>query len=124
MLALAFLAYACGDSDPVQHVPTEDGARARLAVMRQEVDALVGDACGAIEDCRYVGIGAKPCGGPWAYTIYSTVATDSAALAERIGAYYAFEADINQRYGYISIFQPFQLQLIRSATMRRFAPGR
>lgn len=102
MLALAFLAYACGDSDPVQHVPTEDGARARLAVMRQEVDALVGDACGAIEDCRYVGIGAKPCGGPWAYTIYSTVATDSAALAERIGAYYAFEADINQRYGYIS----------------------
>ena len=102
MLALALLAYACGDSDPVQHAPTEDGARARLAVMRQEVDALVGDACGAIEDCRYVGIGAKPCGGPWAYIVYSTAATDSAALAERIGAYYAFEADINQRYGYIS----------------------
>ena len=57
--------------------------RLLLAVMRQEVDALVGDACGALEDCRYVGIGAKPCGGPWEYIIYSTAVTDSAALAER-----------------------------------------
>ena len=102
VLMLALIAYACSDSDPVQSAQTEDGARARLAVMRQEVDVLVGDACGAIEDCRYVGIGAKPCGGPWEYIIYSTAATDSAALAERLGQYNAFEADMNRRYGYSS----------------------
>ena len=101
VLALVLIACACGDPDPVQSAQTEDGARARLAVMRQEVDALVGDACGAM-DCRYVGMGAKPCGGPWEYIIYSTAATDSAALAERLGQYKAFEADMNQRYGYSS----------------------
>ena len=102
VLTLALIAYACSDSDPVQSAQTEDGARARLAVMRQEVDVLVGDACGAIEDCRYVGIGAKPCGGPWEYIIYSTAAIDSAVLAERLGHYNAFEADMNRRYGYSS----------------------
>ena len=70
--------------------------------MRQEVDVLVGDACGAIEDCSYDGIGAKPCGGPWNYIIYATAATDSAALAERLGEYNALQADMNARYGYSS----------------------
>ena len=102
MLALIFAAYACSDSDQVQSAHTEAGARARLADLRQEVDVLVGDACGAIEDCRYYAIGAKPCGGPWNYIIYATTTTDSAALAERIGEYKAIEADMNVRYGYSS----------------------
>ena len=70
---------ACGDSDPVAgDQRTEEGDRTQLADMRREIDALVGDAAGAsIDDCRYLGLGAKPCGGPWEYAIYSASSTDS-----------------------------------------------
>ena len=82
---------------------TEEGDRTQLAEMRREIDALVGDAAGAsIEDCRYAGVGSKPCGGPWEFVIYSASSTDSTALAERLTAYNAFEAEMNERYGYAS----------------------
>lgn len=69
--------------------------------MRREINALIGDAVGAsIEDCRYVGLGSKPCGGSWEY--YSVSSTDSTALAERLAAYEAFEDEMNRRYGYES----------------------
>ncbi len=99
---------ACGDSDPVAgdnngDQQTEEGDRAQLAEMRREIEALVGDAAGAsIEDCRYSGLGSKPCGGPWDFVIYSASSTDSTALAERLTAYNAFEAEMNERYGYAS----------------------
>ena len=82
---------------------TEEGDRAKLAEMRREIDALIGDAVGeSIEDCRYAGLGDKPCGGPWEYVIYSVSSTDSTALAERLAAYDAFEAEMNIRYWYTS----------------------
>ena len=70
---------------------------------RREIDALVGDAAGAsIADCRYAGVGSKPCGGPWEMVIYSVSTTDSTALAEWLTAYNAIEAEMNERYGYVS----------------------
>ena len=102
LIAVCFI--ACGDSDPVaKEQQTEAGDRAQLAAMRREIDALVGDAAGAsLGDCRYLGLGAKPCGGPWEYVIYAASSTDSMALAERLTAYNAFEAEMNEHYGYAS----------------------
>lgn len=102
LIAVCFI--ACGDSDPVaKEQQTEAGDRAQLAELRREIDALVGDAAGAsLDDCRYLGLGAKPCGGPWEYVIYAASSTDSMALAERLTAYNAFEAEMNERYGYAS----------------------
>ena len=111
LIAAAWIAVsliACGDSDSVTgdnngDQRTEEGDRAQLAEMRREIEALVGDAAGAsIEDCRYSGLGSKPCGGPWEFVIYSASSTDSTALAERLTAYNAFEAEMNERYGYAS----------------------
>ena len=101
---IAVCLVACGDSDPVaKDQQTEAGDRAQLAELRREIDALVGDAAGAsLGDCRYLGLGAKPCGGPWEYVIYAASSTDSMALAERLTAYNAFEAEMNERYGYAS----------------------
>ena len=82
---------------------TEEEDRAQLMEMRRQIDALVGDAAGvSIADCRYAGLGAKPCGGPWEYIVYSASSTDSTALAERLTAHGAFEAETNERYGYVS----------------------
>ena len=88
-----------GDGEP----RTEEGDRAQLEKMRQEIDELIGDAVAAsIADCRYAGLGSKPCGGPWEYIVYSVSSTDSTALAERLKAYDAFEGEMNVRYGYLS----------------------
>jgi len=82
---------------------TEEGDRAQLVEMRREINALVGDAEGAsIADCRYAGLGSKPCGGPWEYIVYSVSSTDSTVLSNRLAAYDAFEAEMNVRYGYAS----------------------
>ena len=71
--------------------------------MRREIDALVGDATGAsIADCRLAGLGSKPCGGPWEFVIYAASSTDSTALAEKLTAHNAFEAEMNERYGLVS----------------------
>ena len=111
LIAAAWIAVslvACGDSDSVVgddngDQRTEEGDRVQLAEMRREIDALIGNAAGAsIEDCRYSGLGSKPCGGPWEFVIYSASSTDSTALAERLTAYNAFEAEMNERYGYAS----------------------
>ena len=103
---IAVFLLACGD-DPVVGgnggQRTEEGDRAQLAEMRREIDALIGDATGAsIAECRYAALGAKPCGGPWQYVIYSASSTDSTALAERLTAYNALEAEMNERYGLAS----------------------
>ena len=111
LIAAAWIAVsllACGDSDSVVGdnnggQRTEEDDRAQLAETRREIDALVGDAAGAsIEDCRYSGLGSKPCGGPWEFIIYSASSTDSTALTEKLTAYNAFEAEMNERYGYAS----------------------
>lgn len=82
---------------------TEEGDRAQLDEMRRGIDTLVGEAVGtSIADCRYAGLGSKPCGGPWGYVIYSVSSTDTTALASRLTAYNAFEAEMNTRYGYVS----------------------
>ena len=82
---------------------TEEGDRAQLMEMRREIDGLVGEAAASsISDCRYAALGSKPCGGPWEYIVYSVSSTDSTALAIRLTAYDAFEAEMNERYGYVS----------------------
>ena len=106
LIAVSLL--ACGDSDSVVgdnngDQRTEEGDRAQLAEMRRKINALVGDAAGtSIEDCRYAGVGSKPCGGPWEFIVYSASSTDSTALAEKLTAYNAFEAEMNELYGYAS----------------------
>ena len=114
---------ACDDRDPVvgpdnngdqqseeeehpveeEEQRTEEGDQAKLMKMRQEIDALIGDAAGAsIADCRSAAIGSKPCGGPWEFLVYSVSSTDSTALASRLAEYNAFEAEMNELYGYLS----------------------
>ena len=126
MVAVAWISVsllACDDRDPIvgsdnngdqrteedeqpteeDEPRTEEGDQAKLMKMRQEIDALIGDAAGAsIEDCRSAAIGSKPCGGPWAYIVYSASSTDPTELANRLAEYNAFEAEMNALYGYVS----------------------
>jgi hypothetical protein len=58
------------------------------------VEALIGDAaCDTDAQCRTVGIGLKPCGGPAAYRAWSTLRTDEKTLQAAVTA----QADTQRR---------------------------
>ena len=115
-LCISVSLLACDESDPVvgpdssgeqpveeEEPRTEEGDQAKLMKMRQEIDALIGDAAGSsIADCRSAAIGSKPCGGPWAFIVYSASSTDPTELARQLAEYNAFEAEMNGLYGYVS----------------------
>lgn len=58
--------------------------------------------CADCEECRVIGYGAKPCGGPWGYLIYSTATLDTAVLQGLVSAHRSFESYMNAKYGYSS----------------------
>ena len=73
---------------------------AKLADMKQTILIVAGDAStNDSTDCRYVGLGAKACGGPWEYLVYSTVNTDTLLLLKLVKNYNQFEDELNRKYG-------------------------
>jgi hypothetical protein len=85
------------------HASQEKADQQKLRQMRTVIDSLVGTAaCDSVEDCRYTGLGAKACGGPQGYLIYSVTQTDTAALAVKVAEYNRFEQEMNRTYGYVS----------------------
>ena len=122
LLAISTFFFAsCGSedksiaSDLGQKQVIEGDEREQLAALRSQIEELVGDApCDTVADCRFVGFGSKPCGGPWKYLVYSVIGTDMSAgigvdtgvdtlgLVEKVQAYNALEAEMNARYGYAS----------------------
>ena len=85
LAAWALTAVACGDDDKTagQNPLSEAEEQEQLAALRAEIESMIG-LDGPVATCRALGLGAKPCGGPWRYVIYSTARTDSAALVEKV----------------------------------------
>jgi hypothetical protein len=93
----------------------EENDRRRLTRLRAEIDELIAQpvcdgiekpcgtpACKDEENCRYIGIGAKPCGGPWEFLVYSTETVDEQFLRKQVTAYNSLEDKMNRTYGYAS----------------------
>jgi hypothetical protein len=76
---------------------------ASLETLRAEVQSQLGDrTCSESVQCRTIPFGAKPCGGPWSYLVYSLATTDSTELARAVDRYTAREHEINQLEGRVS----------------------
>jgi len=96
-LALILPLVACDDTQD------EAADRAHLDTMKDEILAFVADpVCTDSLACRFVGLGRKPCGGPWQYIVYSVASVDSAELADKVARYNDFNAELNRRYGWVS----------------------
>lgn len=78
----------------------ESGAQSlpdSLAHLRDQIRELVGSAEATdVAGCRALAFGAKPCGGPWSYLIFSTEVTDSTALADLVRRYNGMEDRLNR----------------------------
>ena len=74
-----------------------------LDSLRTAVHRLVAEpVCESVQDCRAIAFGAKPCGGPWSYLVYSVRATDSARLAQMVARYNEREEELNREEGRMS----------------------
>ena len=90
------LCTGCGEDDEADDI-------ARLEKMEREIISFIGEAsCDDSTDCRYIAFGAKPCGGPWRYLVYSVATLDTLELTFRVAAYNEFNAELNRRYGWMS----------------------
>jgi hypothetical protein len=71
--------------------------------LRESIFAQVGKSpCESSSVCRTIPLGAKPCGGPQEYLIYSTSATDSVRLAREVARYNEAEHKRNREEGRMS----------------------
>ncbi len=78
-------------------------AMASLDELRTHIAAMIEPpSCSSTAECRAMAFGAKPCGGPWTYLVYSVTRTDTATLAEWVQRYNAREADLNRKEGRLS----------------------
>ncbi|MFH1313632.1 MAG: hypothetical protein ABIJ00_10480 [Candidatus Eisenbacteria bacterium] len=74
-----------------------------LEKMEQDILALAGEPlCSDSTECRYIGFGSKPCGGPWRYLVYSISTVDTVELVKRVEEYNEYERCLNRRYGRVS----------------------
>ena len=82
---------------------SEQSEVARLEKMERAIIELVGTAeCSDPQDCRYIGFGAKPCGGAWRYLIYSATSVDTNQLRSLVLEYNTYNEELNARYGWMS----------------------
>lgn len=92
--------------DPVSAVQARRQQMAdeiNLNAMRAEIMALVGDAkADNVEQCRVVGFGSKPCGGPASYIAVSVKGSNEAEIMALIGKYNAADKAENERIGLMS----------------------
>jgi len=88
------------DTDPTTQV---DSPVATLQSAGGDIERAIGQAGAAsLSECRLVGLGERPCGGPRAYVAYSLTETDSAHLASLVEVYNRLDRERNTREGLVS----------------------
>jgi hypothetical protein len=65
-------------------------------------DMIALPVCSTSLQCSSVAVGAKPCGGPRRYIVYSNVTVNEPELRRRAADLFAFEREYNTRNGMVS----------------------
>jgi hypothetical protein len=101
LFAASFLVFS-GAACAVDAAAAPASAPSSVA-LQAKVQQLIGDAgCDNSHQCRSLGIGAKPCGGPESYLAWSVKVTDAHALQEAVAALAQARVDENKRSGMAS----------------------
>lgn len=83
----------------VTHIEQGYSSEQLLGLVRQQLRPAYASTP---DECRVVGIGSRPCGGPERFMIYSTANTNEAVLFKLVGAYNRKRAADNRREGMVS----------------------
>ncbi len=98
MLLMFQIVTACNGNKAKHHVDT----KLTKAELQKSIAELVRDkGCNSVGQCRSIAYGAKACGGPTSYLIYST-STDEAKLSREVNQYNHLVKKENIKNGTIS----------------------
>jgi hypothetical protein len=85
-------------SDPPPRSDSE-----RLQELQRAIEREIGvPRAGSPSECKTIGFGSKPCGGPVRYLVYSTATTDAAKLERLVGEFNRLQQKINRERGLVS----------------------
>lgn len=99
LLSGCLLLASCGPPHSFNATPWTD----ELESLLQEIVAEIGEArASTSESCRSIAFGAKPCGGPWRYLIYSVEDSDERRLQDLVARYNQLDQWRNLEEGVIS----------------------
>jgi hypothetical protein len=102
---LIVFVFACTEEDQSPCSDTDDCIEQglfELDSLKQVIIAEVQDGnCEGASECKFVGFGSKPCGGPWEYLIYSTNA-DTERILDLVEDYNELEKIYNEEKGLVS----------------------
>lgn len=66
-----------------------------LQRLRKQIDNTISTKATDVSQCALMPLGAKPCGGPWEYLVYSKQSTDEGFLIELTSEYYTLDERLN-----------------------------
>ena len=99
VLALVLTSSACNDNVEMEN---QERDIVILSELRNEILELAGkNICADDEECNFLGLGSKPCGGYWSYIVYSnSIQVDD--LLSRVAYYNKFEKELNNKWNLVS----------------------
>jgi len=106
---LLMMLVSCADNmDAAPPAPekekTIEDVKTELNELNVKINTLIGEArCDAVDQCRLVELGSRPCGGPDSYKAYSIRNTDVDALLKASGAHVALSKTFNELNNRVSI---------------------
>lgn len=81
---------------------TQEGGKKVIDKLKTEIIVLAeSSSCSEEDNCNFVGLGSKPCGGHWEYLLYSS-SIDTIELLAKVEEYNNLEIEFNQKWGIIS----------------------
>lgn len=99
-LILGFVIFLSCEKQSIDTIPDEQ----RMAQLRVEIESFAKNkACSNGDNCRVVGIGNLPCGGPSSYVIYSLSNTDEKQLMLKVNEYTELQKAYNLKNNSVGI---------------------
>jgi hypothetical protein len=93
LLPLFFILFSCEENEDL----TEDQLKQKMETISKSIEDLVSISCNSADQCKAAPIGAKPCGGPTHYIIYS-----SGTYEEQLSILIDEYTEANKKYNELS----------------------
>jgi len=103
MVLLTLLVTLSGSACKHKDDSKEQEIEAEIELIEDDINAIIGRAaCENSNQCGYVEMGSKPCGGPMTFKIYSSLNTDTTLLFEKAAKHVELSEELNRLTGAIS----------------------
>ncbi|WP_052354163.1 hypothetical protein [Flectobacillus major] len=95
--------WACSkDSGVSNELSGETADNQKLEQLGVDVQDFAKNKACSGDDCRVIPMGAKACGGPTQYLVYSVSKVDEKLLVAKVQAYTDFQKELNKKYNRMS----------------------